>query len=155
MKTESGAWSTIYSGANRFWTDSNYVYDFNSDFSIKFRVRVCDIQNKCSMWSNVYETKKNILSLDINYLSEFKLYQNYPNPLNPSTTIKYSIPKSSQVSLKIFNTLGEELETLVNEEKTAGMYNVQFTINNLASGVYFYRLQAGSFVESRKMILLK
>jgi dienelactone hydrolase len=86
---------------------------------------------------------------------EFYLEQNFPNPLNPSTTIKYSIPKSSQVSLKIFNMLGEELETLVNEEKTVGTYEVNWNAANLPSGVYFYRLQAGNFVQTKKMILMK
>jgi len=86
---------------------------------------------------------------------EFYLDQNFPNPLNPSTTIKYSIPKSSQVTLKIFNTLGEELETLVNEDKPVGTYEVNWNAANLPSGVYFYRLQAGDFVETKKMILIK
>jgi len=86
---------------------------------------------------------------------EFYLEQNFPNPLNPSTTIKYSIPKSSQVSLKIFNTLGEELETLVNEEKFVGTYELNWNAANLPSGVYFYRLQAGNFVQTKKMILMK
>jgi len=87
--------------------------------------------------------------------TEFSLKQNYPNPFNPITKIKYSIPKSSQVSLKIFNTLGEELKTLVNEEKPVGTYEVNWNASNLPSGVYFCRLQAGSFVQTRKMILLK
>jgi len=89
------------------------------------------------------------------YAKEYKLEQNYPNPLNPSTKIKYSIPKVSQVSLKIFNTLGREIETLVNEEKPVGNYEVNWNAENLPSGVYFYRLQAGDFVQTRKMILLK
>jgi hypothetical protein len=87
--------------------------------------------------------------------TEFSLGQNYPNPLNPSTKIKYSIPKSSQVSLKIFNTLGEEIETLVNEEKPVGTYELNWNASNLPSGVYFYRIQTGDFVQTRKMILLK
>jgi hypothetical protein len=87
--------------------------------------------------------------------TEYSLSQNFPNPLNPSTKIKYSIPISSQVSLKIFNTLGEELEILVNEEKPIGTYEVNWNAANLPSGVYFYRLQAGDFVQTRKMILLK
>ena len=87
--------------------------------------------------------------------TEYSLSQNFPNPFNPSTKIKYSIPISSQVSLKIFNTLGEEIETLVNEEKPVGTYEVNWNAANLPSGVYFYRLQAGSFVQTRKMILLK
>lgn len=85
----------------------------------------------------------------------FTLDQNFPNPFNPNTLIKYSIPKSSQVSLKIFNTLGQEMETLVNEEKQVGTYEVNWNASNLQSGVYFYRLQAGSFIETKKMILLK
>jgi hypothetical protein len=85
----------------------------------------------------------------------FDLFQTYPNPFNSTSVIKYSIPKSSQVSLKIFNTLGQEIETLVNEEKTAGNYEVEFYAANLPSGVYFYSLQAGDFVQTRKMILLK
>jgi hypothetical protein len=87
--------------------------------------------------------------------SEFSISQNYPNPLNPSTIIRYSIPKSSQVSLKIFNALGEEIETLINEEKSVGTYELNWNAANLPSGVYFYRLQAGSFIQTRKMILLK
>jgi exopolysaccharide biosynthesis protein len=95
----------------------------------------------------------------------FTLFQNYPNPFNGSSVIKYSLPKSSYVMLKVFNTLGEEIETLVNEEKTAGVYSVKITMNNLqlSSGIYFYQLtitdnEAGSgqgFVQTRKMILLK
>ena len=87
--------------------------------------------------------------------TEYILSQNYPNPFNSTSVIKYSIPKSSQVSLKIFNTLGEEIETLVNEEKPVGTYELTWNAANLPSGVYFYRLQAGDFVQTRKMILLK
>ena len=87
--------------------------------------------------------------------TEFLLSQNYPNPFNGTSTIKYSIPKSSQVSLKIFNTLGEEIETLVNEEKPVGTYELNWNAANLPSGVYFYRLQAGDFISVKKMILLK
>ena len=86
---------------------------------------------------------------------DYLLSQNWPNPFNSSCAIKYSIPKSSQVSLKIFNTLGEEIATLVNEEKSAGTYELTWNAANIPSGVYFYRLQAGDFVQTRKMILLK
>ena len=86
---------------------------------------------------------------------QFVLEQNYPNPLNPSTKIKYSIPKSSQVSLKIFNTLGQELETLVNEEKPVGTYELNWNAANLPSGVYFYQLKAGEYLQTKKMILIK
>ena len=87
--------------------------------------------------------------------TEFLLSQNYPNPFNSSSVIKYSIPQLTQVKLQIFNTLGEEIGTLVNEEKTVGTYELNWNAVNLPSGVYFYRLQAGNFVQTRKMILLK
>ncbi len=85
----------------------------------------------------------------------FKLNQNYPNPFNPTTTISYSIPKSSFVTLKVYDLLGNEVATLVNEDKSAGYYQVKFNASNLASGVYFYRLIAGNRVEVKKLILTK
>ena len=87
--------------------------------------------------------------------SKFTLAQNYPNPFNMSSVIKYSIPQSSQITLKIFNTLGEEIETLVNEEKSVGTYELTWNAAGLPSGVYFYRIVAGDFVESKKMILVR
>ncbi len=85
----------------------------------------------------------------------FKLLQNYPNPFNPSTAIKYSFPKISFVQIKVFDVLGNEIETLVNEEKPAGTYELNWNASNLPSGVYFYQLKAGSFFETKKMILMK
>ena len=80
---------------------------------------------------------------------------NYPNPFNPSTTIKYKIKELTLVELKVYDILGEEVISLVNEEQPAGSYEVEFNASKLASGVYFYRLQAGSFVQAKKMMLLK
>jgi plastocyanin len=85
----------------------------------------------------------------------FELKQNYPNPFNPSTNIEFQISDRSFVSLKVFNILGDEVVTLVNEEKQAGVYNVKFNAAGLSSGMYLYRLQTGSFVETKKMILMK
>ncbi len=85
----------------------------------------------------------------------FELSQNFPNPFNPSTTIRYSVPSRSTVVLKIYDILGGEVSTLVNEDKDAGIYSVNFNASQLASGMYLYRLQAGSFVETKKMILLR
>ena len=86
---------------------------------------------------------------------QFTLSQNFPNPWNPSTNIKYFIPQASLISLKVYDILGNEIETLVNEEKPAGTYELTFNAANLPSGVYLYRIQAGSFVETKKMVLLK
>ncbi len=89
----------------------------------------------------------------------FTLSQNYPNPFNPSTTIRYSLEKSGMVSLKVYNILGQEVATLVNDRQDAGSYSIPFNTKegnaSLASGVYFYRLDAGSFVSIKKMILMK
>ena len=85
----------------------------------------------------------------------FNLEQNYPNPFNPSTKISWQSPVGSHQTIKVYDVLGNEIATLVDEYKPAGMYNVQFTMNNLASGVYFYRLQAGDFVQTKMMILIK
>jgi hypothetical protein len=91
--------------------------------------------------------------------SAYKLYQNYPNPFNPSTTISYDVPESGKVMIKIYNLLGKEICTLVNEEKQAGTYKIAFSTSNaatnLASGVYFYRMQTGNYVETKKLVLLK
>jgi O-glycosyl hydrolase len=84
----------------------------------------------------------------------YALGQSYPNPFNPTTTISYSLPKASSISLRVFNTLGQEIALLVSEQKPPGTYQVQWTAN-VPSGIYFYRLRAGDFVETKKMILLK
>ncbi len=85
----------------------------------------------------------------------YNLYDNYPNPFNPSTTLRYSIPEEAFTSLKIYNSLGGEVTTLVNETKPAGIYDVEFSATDLASGIYFYTLQAGTFTSTKKMILMK
>jgi hypothetical protein len=89
--------------------------------------------------------------------NNFQLYQNYPNPFNPETTIKYSLPEAASVTLKVYDLLGREVITLVDEYKSAGTYYSTFSARNssLASGVYFYRLQAGAFSETKKFTLLK
>ena len=86
---------------------------------------------------------------------KFELSQNYPNPLTPSTIIKYSVPKGQLGTLKVYNMLGQEVATLVNNQQNAGNYEVTFNADRLASGIYFYTLNAGNFVSTKKMILLK
>jgi parallel beta-helix repeat protein len=86
---------------------------------------------------------------------EYSLYQNYPNPFNPTTTIKFDIPKDGLITLEIFDILGRRIAALINENRSAGSYEQVFNASSLASGVYVYKLQAGDFVSSKKMILLK
>jgi hypothetical protein len=84
------------------------------------------------------------------------LEQNYPNPFNPSTTINFNLPKTSEVTLKIFNILGKEVATLVSEKLSAGSHSYQWSkTEGMASGIYLYRLEADGFVRTRKMILMK
>ena len=122
--------------------------------------------------SSISETRRIIESIKGNFITEVEnkrkqilpeilsLSQNYPNPFNPSTTIKYEIPGQARndnvfVQLKVFDILGREVATLVNKEQSAGNYEVQFNTSSLTSGIYFYKLQSGGFVESRKMVLLR
>jgi len=97
----------------------------------------------------------NIIEVNAGVPKTFALEQNYPNPFNPSTAISYQLPVAGNVSLKVFDMLGKEVATLVNARQEAGAYTVNFNANNLSSGVYFYRLQAGNFVQTRKMMLVK
>jgi hypothetical protein len=86
---------------------------------------------------------------------EYLLHQNFPNPFNPSTNISFSIPTRSFVSLKVFDLIGREVATVVSEEMSAGSHIKQWNAKNYPSGIYFYRLQAGSFTETKKLLLLK
>jgi hypothetical protein len=85
----------------------------------------------------------------------FQILQNYPNPFNPTTTIEFDLPKTSEVSLKVFNILGEEVATLVSDRLSAGSYSYDWDASNLASGVYLYRMQAGDYVDTRKMVFMQ
>ena len=103
----------------------------------------------------IWDTTITVIETDITLLQDFSLSQNFPNPFNPSTVISYQLPISGKVSIKVYDILGREIVTLINEEKPAGNYKVEFDGTALPSGIYFYRLQAGEFVEAKKMILLK
>ena len=85
----------------------------------------------------------------------YQLSQNYPNPFNPTTTISFTIPKEGFVQLKVYDILGKEVASLVNEEKTAGTYSVRFDGKDFSSGIYFYHLQVGEFTSTKKFILMK
>jgi len=123
--------------------------------SVKYRLKQIDNDGSFK-YSNTVE-------VSFNLPVEFKLEQNYPNPFNPATKIRYSIPlvetQSSEaaqnVLLKVYDVLGNEVATLVNEKKPAGVYETNFDASKLSSGIYLYKIQAGSFVQTRKMMLLK
>jgi murein tripeptide amidase MpaA len=105
-------------------------------------------------------TYSDVVEVEVESALEYSLAQNYPNPFNPSTVISYQLPVNSMVTLKIYDILGNEIATLVNEEKPAGSYEVEFNIysdegQNLVSGVYFYQLKARQFIQTKKMVLLK
>jgi len=99
--------------------------------------------------------EKDNSTISSNIPEKFELKQNFPNPFNPNTVISYSVAKSENVSIKVYDILGKEVQTLVNEVKNPGSYNVMFNAQNLSSGVYFYRLTSGSFTDIKKMTLVK
>jgi len=118
---------------------------------------------------NLYEVLGTLEEKSSNTISSYSLQQNYPNPFNPSTKIKYTIPTSPSVpllskerdervrlvTLKVYDILGKEVTTLVNEEKPIGNYELEFDASQLSSGIYFYKLEVGSYSETKKMVLLK
>ena len=107
----------------------------------------------CTCWNIPVSVKLNETTDGLP--SEFTLSQNYPNPFNPTTTINYGISKLTFVELKVYDIIGREVATLINEEQDSGYYEIIFNASQLSSGIYFYQLKAGSFVETKKMILIK
>lgn len=135
---------------------------FNTEYQISGTVGqpLIGISNNVNflLGSGFWSVSGSVTSLngDENILpTEYNLYQNYPNPFNPSTIIKYSVPERSNVIIQVFNIVGEEIEILVNQEKDSGFYEVQFSGVGLASGIYIYRITAGNFFQSKKMLLIK
>jgi hypothetical protein len=102
-------------------------------------------------WSNLLTSLKNISTV----APDFKLSQNYPNPFNPTTNIRFSLPSKEFVTLKTYNSLGMEVSTLVNQNLNAGIYEVNFDGKDLSSGTYYYRLTAGNYTETKKMLMIK
>jgi Secretion system C-terminal sorting domain len=135
-------------------SSKQYFYSDNAVVSGKSYYRLKQIDNDGTFeYSDVVE-------VELGMPGEFSLSQNYPNPFNPSTKIKYEIPGQARndnmlVTLKVYDVLGNEVATLVNEEKTAGTYEVDFDASQFTSGVYIYRLQTGEFRQTRKMILMR
>ena len=137
----SAEWDTIYSCAISLVWDSIPDPLDRWNFGPKFPVKIID--------------PVTLISEDDGNVNSYTLFQNFPNPFNPTTTIKFSIINSEFISLKVYDGLGNEVATLVNEEKSAGNYEVDFRGNGLTSGVYIYQLNAKNYVQTRKMLLLK
>jgi len=165
---------TVYVGS----TFGYYYYAISSDGQLKWKLPLNDYQvdntgtiakdgtlylgvHKSSIWNGA---EKNLIAIrdtittsvnDETLINNYKLEQNYPNPFNPTTTINYSLKESGFVQLKVYDVLGKEIATLLNEEKRQGSYSVKFNGNNLPSGIYFYTLRVNNFVQNRKMVLLR
>jgi hypothetical protein len=134
-----------------FTFDAEYNIEKTEADTIEFMIT--DLAYRQAGNKSVYLTKQFILQYALP--TEFKLEQNYPNPFNPETRIRYQVSSISPVTLKIYDILGNEVTTLVNEQKELGYYEVDFNASQFASGVYIYRLQAGSYVSTKKMMVLK
>jgi hypothetical protein len=164
--------------SNEWWTGIGLVKYDGTNFEIydtlnsplpSNSINDIEIDNNNNIWiatnkgfAIFNEVKINNLVEKLLGLKEYKLNQNYPNPFNPSTKISWQSPVSSYQTIKVFDVLGREVATLVNEEKPAGEYEVEFTTANLPSGIYFYQLratpiggQAGNYVETKKMVLIR
>jgi len=133
---------------NQRYTYSDDLSDLNYKGKIYYRLKQFDFDGTFE-YSEIIEILFDLIPGD------YSLLQNYPNPFNPATTIKYSIPEDAHVELKIFDVLGNEIYVLKNELQKAGSYSLVFDGSNLASGIYFYRMQAGDFIDTKKFILLK
>lgn len=140
-----------------------FGFVFSDDFTLGGLSETWYYLSGCIISDTIYGVLLDIDELTNDNHITFQLHQNYPNPFNPTTKIKYTIPSVEtrhasslqMVTLKIYDVLGNEIATLINEEKPAGEFEIEFNASGLPSGVYFYQLKAGSFIETKKMLLLK
>jgi hypothetical protein len=146
--------SIISSGGN---TISSTSYNFSSTVGESFIGKSVSAANQQQVGFWYVYQQITITGVDDEEMlpTVFKLEQNYPNPFNPSTTIKFAVPERSNVLIKIYDILGSEVSTLVNEEKPAGTYELTWEAIGLSSGIYFYQLKAGEYVNTKKMLLIK
>jgi hypothetical protein len=149
-RSQGGSWNTLgfVRGAGTTTEGRSYSFvDTRAAGTVQYRLKQVDFDGAFE-YSNVIEVNAGLPKT-------FALEQNYPNPFNPTTVISYQLPVASEVSLKVYDVLGREVMTLVNGRQDAGSYNLTLNAANLSSGVYFYRLQAGNFVATKKMMLVK
>jgi len=131
-----------------------FGFVFSDNYQIVFSETWYFLQG-CIISGTTYGILLDVTETQNEFPNSFKLYQNYPNPFNPSTNLQYAIGSRQFVTLKVYDLLGREMATLVNEEIPAGEYEVEFNAPNLPSGIYFYQLKAGQYSETRKMVLLE
>jgi photosystem II stability/assembly factor-like uncharacterized protein len=139
-------WTNQYKPDTSDTLEDLFILDRDHGWALTFTGKIVKYQRSTSLVVN-----KNEKSIVCGY----SIHQNYPNPFNPSTTISFSLPSKSFISLKVFDMLGREVATIVSEQMSAGSHSVLFNGSSLASGVYYYRLQAGSFAETKKLVLLR
>ena len=161
--TENVYWPTFlnYKDSEKKYSEDSTSYSFDRQWYFGFDAGGLTFEDSLENPQKI--TVDNLTAVDDYKIGarEFKVYQNYPNPFNPSTTIEYYLPKESDVELKVYNVLGEEVKTLVDKVEASGDYKVNFTSDNLSSGVYIYKMQATSEVDGEnytktgKMILEK
>ncbi|MFQ3598505.1 MAG: T9SS type A sorting domain-containing protein [Chloroherpetonaceae bacterium] len=145
-----GVWQTLGFVRGKGTTTEAQLYRFNDETAVgmvSYRLKQVDFDGQFDFSPTI-----EVLAGE---LTSYKLAQNYPNPFNPSTTISYQLPVTSDVKLEIFDILGKKVATLVNGRQAAGAYTYTWNASTSASGIYFYRLQAGNFVETKKMMLVK
>ena len=136
-------------------TTSYNVTGLNVDTKYNYRITAYS-STDTSVYSNTSPSAVTAIEqIGNNAPITYSLSQNYPNPFNPTTVIEFSIPKESAITLDVFNSLGEKVRTLIKQELSTGKYRIKFDANNLSSGIYYYRLSAGSFIKTGKMILMK
>lgn len=139
---------------------------YGTKYPVRYEIKAFDTYGDSSVYSDFASTEGispdggvedggDNIAININLPKKFDLQQNYPNPFNPVTNIKYNLPKDVFVKIKIYDILGREIKTLVNEFKQAGSYLISFNGSEFASGVYFYRIEAGSFIQVKRMVLVK
>jgi hypothetical protein len=149
-QSNAGAWNTLGFVEGRgttTQTQSYFFLDKSASGKVFYRLKQLDFDGRFEY--------SNIIEVDAGLPTHFALEQNYPNPFNPSTIITYQLPVASDVKLEVFDMLGKKVATLVSGRQDAGLYNYTLNATNLSSGVYFYRLQAGSFTQTKKMMFVK
>ena len=153
QRSNDETWELIgFVDGNGTTTESN-SYSFSDDIS-SINVSSLSYRLKQIDFNGVYEYSA-VVNVDNLAPSDYVLEQNYPNPFNPGTTIKFGLPEKSNVAITVYNSLGAEVATLVNEIREAGIYEIEFNANDFSSGIYYYKIASGNFIETKKMILLK